>query len=94
MAKTTTIVLTNGEYEKLQYSDNILASGELAVAVDSGVIKIGNSSSRWGDLNYAGVPSNPTPISGASGINNIVQISQADYDGLASYDNKTLYFII
>ena len=40
------------------------------------------------------VASDVTGITGASGVNNIVQISQADYDALVTYDTNTLYFIV
>ena len=41
----------------------------------------------------AGIPSNPTGISGALSISNIIQISQLDYDNLLSKDPNTLYII-
>lgn len=37
--------------------------------------------------------SNPSGITGASVISNIVQISQTDYDNLSSYDPNTVYII-
>jgi hypothetical protein len=40
------------------------------------------------------VASDVTGITGASGVNNIVQISQTDYDALGSYDQNTIYFIV
>lgn len=42
----------------------------------------------------SGVRSETTGITGASGINNIVYMSQTDYDNLSSYDNETLYYIV
>lgn len=40
-----------------------------------------------------GLVSNPTGISGASAINNIVQISQTNYDALVTKDPNTFYII-
>lgn len=40
------------------------------------------------------VRSNVPAIAGASGISNIVQMTQAAYDALGSYDPTTVYFII
>ena len=40
------------------------------------------------------VQSNIDGIIGASGINNIVSISQANYDNIISPDPNTLYFIV
>lgn len=42
----------------------------------------------------AGVTSNITGITGASGISNMVSISQANYDNLATKNPNTLYFIV
>lgn len=42
----------------------------------------------------AGVISDPTDIAGASGINNIVKISQGAFDALGSVDPNTIYFIV
>jgi hypothetical protein len=39
------------------------------------------------------IRSNTNGISGASGIYNIVQMSQASYDALATKDSNTLYVI-
>lgn len=40
------------------------------------------------------VESNIAGITGASGVNNIVSISQANYDNIVSPDPNTLYFIV
>ena len=93
MNKYTKLILKNGNYNRLYYSDDIMSSGEPAVAVDSGIMKIGNGIDDWASLPSVGVPSNPVGISGASGILNMVQISQADYN-LLTPDPNTLYFII
>jgi len=41
-----------------------------------------------------GIASDTTGITGASAINNIVAISQADYDDIGSPDASTLFVII
>lgn len=94
MSKYTTLLLKRGDYNTLHYSQDILASGEPAVAIDSGLLKIGNGVDDWASLPSVGVPSNPVSISGASGILNMVQISQSDYDAIPSPDSNTLYFIV
>lgn len=70
-------------------------SGKIYVALDS------NKVYRWGGSSYleispspAGVTSNISGITGASGINNIVSISQADYDSITTKDPNTLYIIV
>jgi hypothetical protein len=40
------------------------------------------------------VRSNTSGIIGASGINNVVQINQADYNALVSKDPNTVYFVV
>jgi hypothetical protein len=52
----------------------------------------------WKVVPYQGtaipsVRSDATGITGASAIDNIVTISQADYDSLGSYDGGTVYII-
>lgn len=46
------------------------------------------------DVNY--IESDTVGITGASGVNNIVQISQSDYDAIGSgnYDPNTIYFVV
>ena len=62
MPRNTTLVIRNGNSEPLHYSGEILASGELAVAVDSGIVKVGNANAPWSGLPSIGVPSNPISI--------------------------------
>lgn len=38
--------------------------------------------------------SDTTDIAGSTQINNLIAISQANYDALGSYDVNTLYFIV
>lgn len=93
MARYTTIFLRRGDYETLYYSNEILASGEPAIAVDSGILKVGNGLDVWSNLPSVGIPSNPTAANGASGILNMVQITQENYD-LLDPDPNTVYFIV
>lgn len=51
-----------------------------------------NSSTDYWEPKHV-VQSDATGITGATNVNNIVQISQADYDALSSYDANTIYFI-
>ena len=94
MPRNTTLVIRNGNSEPLHYSGEILASGELAGAVDSGIVKVGNANAPWSGLPSIGVPSNPISITGASGVLNMISITQADYDNIAHPDPHTLYFIV
>ena len=43
--------------------------------------------------NKAGIVSDTTGITGGTSVSNIIQISQADYDALGSYNPNTLYVI-
>lgn len=65
------------------------------VASNSGVVVSSgdNISLLNNDANY--VESDTAGITGASGVNNIVIISQADYDSIGSgnYDPNTIYFV-
>lgn len=65
------------------------------VASNSGVVISSgdNISLLNNDLNY--VESDTVGITGASGVNNVVIISQADYDNIGSgnYDPNTIYFV-
>ena len=94
MPRNTTLVIRNGNSDTLHYSSEILASGELAAAVDSGIVKVGNGNAPWSGLPSIGVPSNPIAITGASGVLNMVSIAQADYNNIANPDPHTLYFIV
>lgn len=92
--KYTTLILKNSTNRSLERSSTIFASGEPVCAVDSGVLKIGDGINAWSGLPAVGVPSNPVAITGASGILNMVQISQSDYDAIPDPDSNTLYFIV
>jgi hypothetical protein len=73
-------------------ANTMLASGEPSFATDTKVIKVGDSVTAWRNLPNT-VISNVSGITNASGVYNLVAMSQADYDGLGSYNSKTVYFI-
>lgn len=52
-----------------------------------------NSGTDYWEPKHA-VLSETAGITGASGVNNIVTMSQNDYDNLGSYDPNTIYFIV
>jgi hypothetical protein len=64
---------------------NVLGSGNISVTSSSQVFTISSSGLVKSDI---------TGIAGASGVNNLVQISQVDYDALVSKDPNTVYFIV
>jgi len=64
---------------------SILGSGNINVSSISGNFTVSSSGLVKSDFSN---------MAGASGINNIVQISQASYDALVSKDPNTIYFII
>jgi hypothetical protein len=49
---------------------------------------------NWRIFTASGIPSNVVGIAGATGVANIVAISQAAYDALVTKDASTLYFIV
>jgi hypothetical protein len=53
-----------------------------------------NSGTNLWENNSNVVFSDITGITGASGVNNLVYMSQADYDNLATIDPNTVYFIV
>lgn len=60
-------------------------------------VEINNSGLVFSDgssQTMAGVVSNTGLVANSSGIVNMVQMTQTDYDGLGSYDANTLYIIV
>lgn len=86
------ILLRRGDEAEFLSANTILASGEPSFATDTKIIKVGDSVTSWADLPNT-VISNVSGITNASGVYNLVAMSQSDYDGLGSYDPKTIYFI-
>jgi hypothetical protein len=74
--------------------NNITSSGNVSI---SGIITA--TSGNFTSLTVSGVnsnlfvTSNTSGITGASGINNMVQISQANYDAIVTKNPNTIYFI-
>lgn len=64
---------------------NIIGSGNINVSSSNQIFTVSSSGL---------VQSNITGITGASGVNNLIQISQANYDALATKDPNTVYFIV
>ncbi len=67
-----------------------IGSGIDNVQIDSSGITFSDGTTQT----KAGVISNTGSISGSAAINNIVKISQANYDALVSKDSNTIYFIV
>jgi hypothetical protein len=86
------ILLRRATEAEFMAADTMLASGEPSFATDTKVIKVGDSVTAWQYLPNT-VISNVSGITNASGVYNLVAMSQADYDGLGSYNSKTVYFI-
>jgi len=63
---------------------SIAGSGNISVSSVSGNFTIGSSGLIKSDI---------TGITAASGISNMIQISQANYDALVTKDSSTLYVI-
>ena len=64
---------------------NVSGSGNINVSNSNGLFVISSSGLVESDI---------TGITGASGVNNVVQISQVNYDALVSKDPNTIYFIV
>lgn len=99
-AKYPKILLKRGTEAEFIANNTILASGEPAWATDSKTLKVGDGSALWTSLEgvsggtSGGITSNTTGIPGASGITNIVQISQSAFSALTSYSANTVYLIV
>jgi len=67
------------------FNTDLVAGTGITLAYNSGNNQLAVHSNLYSD---------PAGIAGASGINNIVKISQSAYSGLGTYDPNTLYFIV
>jgi hypothetical protein len=92
MSKKTDIQLRRGPESEFISKNTILASGEPSFATDTKVIKIGDEYTSWANLPNT-VVSNTVGITNASGVYNIVTMSQTDYNNLSTKDPKTVYLI-
>jgi hypothetical protein len=82
---------SSGNFTSLQISGvNVSVSGHSHTS--SNITDFNSSVS--GLLPSGLVRSNTSGIIGASGINNVVQINQADYNALVSKDPNTVYFVV
>jgi hypothetical protein len=97
----TRIQFRKGTAAEFSAVNPVLSSGEPAYAVDTKVFKIGDGVSNWNNLLSAlweddgdVVFSNTSGIVGASGVNNIVIISQSNYNNIVSPDPNTVYYIV
>jgi hypothetical protein len=52
------------------------------------------TAAKWRIFTAAGIPSSIFGIAGATGVSNIVAITQASYDALAYKDPTTIYFVV
>jgi hypothetical protein len=93
MSKYPSILLRKGTNSQFVAAGTILASGEPAFATDTKELKIGDGTTSWASLDSAFVYSITAGITGGAVINNVVKISQVNYDNLATKDANTLYLI-
>lgn len=75
------------------YELNELHNVKINGVANNDVLVYSSGSQLW-ESNSKVVFSDNTGITGASGIDNIVKISQAAYDNLSSYDPNTIYFVV
>lgn len=92
MSKKGNIQLRRGSESEFVSLNTILGSGEPSFATDKGIIKIGDNYTAWSNLPNT-VVSNINGITNASGVYNLVTMSQGDYNSLSTKDSKTIYFI-
>lgn len=90
------VAYSGGNISQFNNDENYVASGDNIsdLTNDANYVASGeNISLLNNDVNY--IESDTTDIAGASGVNNIVQISQSDYDaiGAGNYDLNTAYFV-
>lgn len=103
----TKIKLKRGLAADIYIQDPVLEEGEICIETDTGRAKFGDGATSWIQLPYmfyntteinnflsSSVVSNTNGIVGASGIYNIVAISQTNYNNIPTKDPNTLYFII
>lgn len=95
---TSAVTWANVPDANITESSVIQHSGALRLT-ESQIVDLGNYVASGDNISLLTndslyVASDVTGITGASGINNIVQISQTDYDALGTYDQNTIYFIV
>jgi hypothetical protein len=82
---TNSIADFNSSVSGLLPVTNIVSANNITINNSSGIFTIGNSGL---------VNSNISGIVGATNINNIVKMSEADYNNLETKDPNTVYFIV
>lgn len=87
----TTLTSTSGNFTSLR-QNGVIVSVSGHSHLSSNITDFNSSVS--GLLPSGLVRSNTSGITGASGVNNLVQISQANYDALVTKDPNTIYFIV
>lgn len=87
------IQLKRGLAASFVLSNPVLAASEPSYETDTGKFKIGDGTTAWNSLPYATLKSDPTGITGATAISNVVKISQTNYNALAVKDPDTLYIV-
>jgi len=82
--------ITNLEAVK-EFDPRVYATSEQGDLADSAVQPSDNISTLTNDSNY--LPSNPTGVTGADIVTNIMSLTQAEYDAIVTPDASTLYII-
>lgn len=86
-----TLTSTSGNFTSLR-QNGVIVSVSGHSHLSSNITDFNSSVS--GLLPSGLVRSNTSGITGASGVNNLIQISQANYDALVTKDPNTIYFIV
>lgn len=86
-----TLTSTSGNFTSLR-QNGVIVSVSGHSHLSSNITDFNSSVS--GLLPSGLVRSNTSGITGSSGVNNLVQISQANYDALTTKDPNTIYFIV
>ena len=87
--KTGVVTLVKADIS--DFSDADYATSAQGALADSATQPSDNISTLTNDSNY--LPSNPTEVTGADIVTNIMSLTQADYDAIATPDASTLYVI-
>ena len=87
------IQLRKGTNSEFVTANTVLKSGEPGFATDTKELKIGDGTTSWASLDSQFVYSISAGITGSAVINNVVKISQVNYDNLVTKDPNTLYLI-
>lgn len=76
-------------------NDPTLLLGELGLESDTEKFKIGDGTTAWTALAYSPhLISDPSGVTGADQVTNIMSLTQAEYDAIGAPDASTLYVIV